>query len=315
MPSHTGMATPMARTGLLRSGATPTPRAVTVRPETERNDDFTSSMRSVMDTVKRVANVTGSDALKQHADQLESSMRGDDPSPTRNAAAYAGYPGGIDGDGPLARAHQEVLAEQFRREAMDREVAAEQFRRDAIAADDDRRTQAYIDSEEGTREGGQEPSGTSEEHHRQRRQAPGRRRARRTVGAPGIRRRRPGDGVRHQRRRGSQRGTTSRSRGAGANVAGVASGGIHVRQHRPDRPATHALRRRAFSAGVTDRQPPRVLRGPRARRGAKRGEERGWAEPAGIGRGWLVVSAGEPRRPGSAGGLGTRRRLRGPRRG
>ena len=146
MPSHTGMATPMARTGLLRSGATPTPRAVTVRPETERNDDFTSSMRSVMDTVKRVANVTGSDALKQHADQLESSMRGDDPSPTRNAAAYAGYPGGIDGDGPLARAHQEVLAEQFRREAMDREVAAEQFRRDAIAADDDRRTQAYIDS-------------------------------------------------------------------------------------------------------------------------------------------------------------------------
>ena len=49
MPSHTGMATPLA-TGLLRSGATPTPRAVTVRPETERNDDFTSSMRSVMDT-------------------------------------------------------------------------------------------------------------------------------------------------------------------------------------------------------------------------------------------------------------------------
>ena len=153
------------------------------------SEDFSSSMRSVMDTVRRVAKATGSEQLRAQAEALDVEMTREaevGEAPPRDSW----YPRTAEAaimNAPLARADAEALAESLRR-------AARRRRRRRSHANTHR-----IQKGAGRpRRGGQEPSRASEEHHRQRREVTGRRRtrrvgetARRGVFLSGRRRRRP----------------------------------------------------------------------------------------------------------------------------
>jgi len=101
------------------------------------SEDFSSSMRSVMDTVRRVAKATGSEQLRAQAEALDSQMTREAEVEAHDAQTRSSwYPQTASSaailNAPLARSDAEALAESLR-------VAA-----DAAAAD--ARTRTHIES-------------------------------------------------------------------------------------------------------------------------------------------------------------------------
>ena len=106
------------------------------------SEDFSSSMRSVMDTVRRVAKATGSEQLRAQAEALdaETTREAEVDAPPRDSW----YPQTADAtilNAPLARADAEALAESLRRAAH--------------AADADARTRSHIESKKARGPGGE----------------------------------------------------------------------------------------------------------------------------------------------------------------
>ena len=106
------------------------------------SEDFSSSMRSVMDTVRRVAKATGSEQLRAQAEALdaETTREAEVAAPPRDSW----YPQTADAtilNAPLARADAEALAGSLRRAAH--------------AADADARTRSHIESKKARGPGGE----------------------------------------------------------------------------------------------------------------------------------------------------------------
>ena len=106
------------------------------------SEDFSSSMRSVMDTVRRVAKATGSEQLRAQAEALdaETTREAEVDAPPRDSW----YPQTADAtilNAPLARADAEALAGSLRRAAH--------------AADADARTRSHIESKKARGPGGE----------------------------------------------------------------------------------------------------------------------------------------------------------------
>ena len=122
--------TPAATAPFPRSSATP--GAI---PGLFVSEDFSSSMRSVMDTVRRVAKATGSEQLRAQAEALDVEM-------TREAEVGEAPP--RDSWYPHATAEAAIMNAPLAR--ADAEALAESLRRAADAAEADARTRAHIES-------------------------------------------------------------------------------------------------------------------------------------------------------------------------